>query len=477
MLVGGAGLFLVALDFSINVSLPTMRDSLGASLVTVQWIIILYHATRSGTGFGAGGIGDRFGLKRLFVAGVVAYTLTVGLISLQGSLGAVVSIRLLQGIGAGALFIAGPALVARAFGRPRRGTALGVTLAALALGQVTATLGGGWLSQNIGWQAIFWARVPIGAVVLIAAFALPKDERRTGEARARQPFDWTGAGLLFAAMFLLILALSFARLHGWLGALPVGLGAASAVLLLVSWAWQARAANPILPPRLLRLPAFRAGAVSNLLATVASFVMWFLFPFYVADALGRGPLVLGALLAAMSAAGFVGSSAGGWLADRIGDRRSTFAGAALTAAGLASVGTLGGDATVAEVVLRVALVGFGFGFHQGAVYALTMRAAPREHAGAGAAMLAVAQTIGTVASIAIMTSVLAWRRDAVAASLSDTGAFLEGYRYACLVAAGVAVAAGACVISLSTRMPRRAQGGVEPGDGWRSGKGERNSGP
>ena len=233
VLVGGAGLFLVALDFSINVSLPTMRDSLGASLVTVQWIIILYHATRSGTGFGAGGIGDRFGLKRLFVAGVVAYTLAVGLISLQGSLGAVVSIRLLQGIGAGALFIAGPALVARAFGRPRRGTALGVTLAALALGQVTATLGGGWLSQNIGWQAIFWARVPIGAVVLLAAFALPKDERRTGDSKARQAFDWTGAGLLFAAMFLLILAFSFARLHGWLGALPVGLGAASAVLLLV----------------------------------------------------------------------------------------------------------------------------------------------------------------------------------------------------------------------------------------------------
>ena len=74
VLVGGAGLFLVALDFSINVSLPTMRDSLGASLVTVQWIIILYHATRSGTGFGAGGIGDRFGLKRLFMAGVIAYT-------------------------------------------------------------------------------------------------------------------------------------------------------------------------------------------------------------------------------------------------------------------------------------------------------------------------------------------------------------------------------------------------------------------
>ena len=183
--------------------------------------------------------------------------------------------------------------------------------------------------------------------------------------------------------------------------------------------------------------------------------MWFLFPFYVADALGRGPMALGVLLAAMSAAGFAGSSAGGWLADRIGDRRATFAGAALTAAGLACVGTLGGDATLIAVGLRAALVGFGFGFHQGAVYALTMRATPREHAGAGSAMLAVSQTIGTVASIAIMTSILAWRQDAAATGLSETAAFLAGYRHAYLVAAAVAVAAGAVVVNLSPRMLRR----------------------
>lgn len=189
VLVGGAGLFLVALDFSINVSLPTMRDSLGESLVTVQWIIILYHATRSGTGFGAGGIGDRFGLKRLFVAGVAAYTLAVGLISLQGSLGAVVSLRLFQGVGAGFLFVSAPALVSRAFGPSGRGAALGVTLSALALGQIAATLGGGWLSQSVGWEAIFWVRVPIGAAVLLPALALPGDGSSRPRERPTRPFD------------------------------------------------------------------------------------------------------------------------------------------------------------------------------------------------------------------------------------------------------------------------------------------------
>ncbi|MBM3957594.1 MAG: MFS transporter, partial [Gemmatimonadetes bacterium] len=185
------------------------------------------------------------------------------------------------------------------------------------------------------------------------------------------------------------------------------------------------------------------------------FGMWFLFPFYVADALGRGPAVLGVLLAAMSAAGFAGSAAGGRLADRAGDRRSAFGGAVLTAAGLACVGTLDGEAAVGMVGLCAAVVGFGFGFHQGAVYALTMRATPDERAGAGSAMLAVTQTIGTVASIAILTSVVAWRRAAVAPALPETEAFLAGYRYAYLLAAAVALAAGAVVAPFSLKRAQR----------------------
>jgi MFS family permease len=204
----------------------------------------------------------------------------------------------------------------------------------------------------------------------------------------------------------------------------------------------------VLPPALFRVPELRAGGVSNLLATVASFSMWFLFPFYVADVLGRGPMLLGVLLAAMSAAGFAGSAAGGWLADRLGDRWATFAGAAFTAVGLVCVGALGAEAAVGVVGLCALVVGFGFGFHQGGVYALTLRAAPQERAGAGSAMLAVTQTIGTVASIAILTSILSWRRAAIAPGISDADAFLAGYRWAYLLACAVAVAAGLAVVRL-----------------------------
>jgi MFS family permease len=166
--IGSGALFLGALDFSINVNLPRFRSDLGETLVSVQMIIIMYHGARSGTGFVAGGIADRFGIKWPLAVGIVFFTVAVGLISLQDSLTPIVLLRIPQGIGVAILFTLAPALVARAFGPRKRGAALGVTLAAMGAGTFVGTLGGGLLGQEIGWEAIFWARIPVGLALLIA---------------------------------------------------------------------------------------------------------------------------------------------------------------------------------------------------------------------------------------------------------------------------------------------------------------------
>ena len=105
--MGGGALFLAALDFSINVNLPRFRTDLGETLVSVQLIIVLYHGARSGTGFIAGGVADRFGIKWPLIAGIVLYTLAVGLISMQDSLAPIVALRIPQGVGVAILFTLG----------------------------------------------------------------------------------------------------------------------------------------------------------------------------------------------------------------------------------------------------------------------------------------------------------------------------------------------------------------------------------
>ena len=441
--IGSGALFLGALDFSINVNLPRFRSDLGETMIRVQLIIIMYHGARSGSGFVAGGIADRFGIKWPLVSGIVLYTTAVGLISLQDSLTPIVALRIPQGIGVAILFTLAPALVARAFGPSRRGAALGVTLGAMGLGTFASTLGGGLLGQEIGWPAIFWARIPIGIALLLATvIALNGNLAQSIPGRTNHRFDLPGSLTVFAALFTFVLAMSFARDGGWLTPLPLVLFALTFVLGLIFAKGKKSGRFTIFPAGLTTFSGFKSGTLSNLLLTVASFVMWFLFPFYVADVMGRSGLTLGALLALMASMNFLGSGIAGWLADRAGDRPIIFIGTILTAIGLVFVGTAGDNPEMSRVMISTAVLGLGFGIHQAAVYALTLRGTPSEYAGSTSAALTVSQTIGTVMSIALMTSLLNWRQD------SHNATFDEAYQFAYFTAAGIALVSGIIVLRL-----------------------------
>ena len=446
--IGSGALFLGALDFSINVNLPRFRSDLGETMIRVQLIIIMYHGARSGSGFVAGGIADRFGIKWPLVSGIVLYTTAVGLISLQDSLTPIVALRIPQGIGVAILFTLAPALVARAFGPSRRGAALGVTLGAMGLGTFASTLGGGLLGQEIGWPAIFWARIPIGIALLLATvIALNGNLAQSIPGRTNHRFDLPGSLTVFAALFTFVLAMSFARDGGWLTPLPLVLFALTFVLGLIFAKGKKSGRFTIFPAGLTAFSGFKSGTLSNLLLTVASFVMWFLFPFYVADVMGRSGLTLGALLALMASMNFLGSGIAGWLADRAGDRPIIFIGTILTAIGLVFVGTAGDNPEMSRVMISTAVLGLGFGIHQAAVYALTLRGTPSEYAGSTSAALTVSQTIGTVMSIALMTSLLNWRQS------SHNATFAEAYQFAYFTAAGIALVSGMIVL----RLRREAQ--------------------
>ena len=339
------------------------------------------------------------------------------------------------------LFTLAPALIARAFGHSRRGRALGFTLAAMGAGTFTGALGGGVMGEEFGWPAIFWMRIPIGlALLIITVIGLNQSYTRAIRHREKKRFDLLGSAVLFTSLFTFVLGLSFARVDGWIAPLPIALLLTSVALGLAFAKGNKTGNFTILPIGLTSFPGFKSGAGSNFLITVSSFVMWFLFPFYVTDVMGKDGLILGALLALMAGMNFVGSAVAGYLADRVGDRLITFIGAMLTAIGLAVAGTQGNAPAMALVILATTVIGVGFGAHQAAVYALTLRGTPAEYTGSTSAGLTVSQTIGTVVSIALMTSLLSWQQS------TNGGSFVEAYRITYLAAAGIAVLAGAIVI-------------------------------
>ena len=369
------------------------------------------------------------------------YTTAVAIISIQNSLTPIVALRVPQGIGVAILFTLAPALIARAFGPSRRGSALGFTLAAMGAGTFAGALGGGLLGEEFGWPAIFWMRIPIGIILLIATI-IGLNQSYAGAVRdqVKKRFDLVGSAILFASLFTFVLGLSFARVDGWIAPLPMTLLITSGVLGLTFAKGNKTGNFTILPIGLMNFPGFKSGAGSNFLITVASFVMYFLFPFYVTDVMGKSVLTLGALLALMAIMNLVGSAVAGYLADRVGDRLITFVGSILTAIGLVLAGIQGNAPPMPIIILATVVIGVGFGAHQAAVYALTLRGTPPEHSGSTAAGLTVSQTIGTVVSITLMTSLLNWQQS------FNERSFAEAYQNLYLIAGGIAVLAGAIVI-------------------------------
>ena len=241
------------------------------------------------------------------------------------------------------------------------------------------------------------------------------------------------AAVLVAAVLCLVIGLRLGRSIGWDEAPVLVLLPLAPIMLGIFWRVEQTAPWPVLPLNLLRNRGFAVSSFTMFIAYFCTFVIWFIFPFYVADHLGRGPATIGVLLGinALMISGFAGL--GGWLSDRIGTTPVGLAGMLLLAAGLAYTGFLGTDSSLGQVAIRVGIVGIGLGLFQASAYALMMGSVPAERFGTAGATLSLAQAVGSVLAIAIIGGVFAWRNDyhsAASAGLGDaeTVAFMAAFK-------------------------------------------------
>ena len=397
-LAAGLGMFLAALDIALNVALPSIRSDFASDYQTVQWIIVVFIATRAGLVLTAGNLADRLGLRRVYLFGGVTYLVSMVCIALSPNLGVLVGFRVLQALGTGCLYAVSPAIAASLFPESRRGLSMGLTSASQATGMLAGTLGAGLLVQWFDWEAVFLGRIPFTVLALVLGVWWMGHGRRGS---GKQRFDLVGAATLFGALTCLVIGLRLARSIGWDSPGPLALLVLAPVLMAVFWWTEGRVSWAILPRGLLRIRGFVVSSGATFLAHLGVFVIWFIFPFYVEDSLGRGPAALGALLAVMAGLNIGFSIAGGWLCDRTGPRVVGVTGLVVLAAGLLVMGFLDGQSTMGQVAGSIALVGSGMGLFQSSAYSLMMGSVPPERFGTAAAMLSLSQAFGTVLSVAV----------------------------------------------------------------------------
>ena len=441
--------FLIILDTSIiGIALPQIRDALGFSESSLQWVFNAYVIAFGGLLLLGGRLSDLLGARRLFAAGFAILVASSLLAGLAWSDAALVAGRALQGLGAALIAPAAMTLVFRLFTTPRElGRAMGVWGAAAPAGGTAGVFLGGVITQWISWRWTFLINVPIGVLVLAATPALlPPVQGRRGRV------DVAGALSGTAAVSLAVYAIVTANDRGWGAAGTILLLAAAGALLAVFVALQSRRPDPLVPLRIFRTPNLSAANVVMLLLGAAWIPMWFYLNLYLQQVLGFDAFESGAALLPMTVAIMVLMvGATGKLVGRLGYKLPLVAGLLVLALGMVLFGRMPvGGSFVADVLAASLVAAVGMSLSYIPTLIASLSAVKPEDTGLASGIVNTSYQIGSALGLAAMTAI------ALASTNGATSADLNHGFHAVFIGAATLTAAAAGLAFIALRSPRLA---------------------
>ena len=446
------GDLMIVLDTTIvNVALPSIRESLGFSEASLAWVVNAYLLTFGGFMLLGGRLGDLFGHRRLFVAGIGLFTaasLACGLAETQAML---VAARAVQGLGGAIVAAVALSLIMTLFTEPgERAKAMGVIGFVAAGGGSIGVLLGGVLTDTLSWHWIFLVNVPVGIAVVVASFATLPAGRVPGASRR---LDVAGAVTITSALVLAVYAIVNGNEAGWTSAQTLGLLAAAAVLGVVFCVIESRVDSPLVPLRLFRLRNVATANVVGVLWSAAMFAWFFLSALYLQLVLGYDPLQVGlAFLPANLLMGAFSLGLSAKLVMRFDIRTPLTIGMGLVALGLVLFARAPADGSfVTDVLPAMLILGIGVGMAMNPVLLASMSDVAPEEAGLASGVVNTAFMMGGALGLAVLAS-LAAHRTGGSTAVADLNA---GYQVAFLVGA-IFAAAAAAVAALVLRSSQPA---------------------
>ena len=407
------GTFVYVLDFFVvNVALPSIQRGLAASPAAIEWIVAGYGLSSAAFLITGGRLGDHYGRRKMFCAGIAVFTVASALCGAAPDAGFLIAARLAQGIGGAVMAPNVLSILGTTYSGPARVKAISVYGMVMGLAAVGGQLIGGLLiSANVaglGWRLIFWVNVPVGIAALALARRLVPESRaaESGTGSAGR-LDLRGAALLTAALVAILLPLLDGRQQGWppwswacLAAGPVILG-----LFAVHLRRAARhAGHPLLDPAIFAVRAFRAGVACQLLFYCQTAAGYLLLALYLQEGRGLSPMKAGGVFAVL-ALGFIATSfRAPALTVRFG-RRVIATGALLAALGnvllILAVLPGGPGAPLVALFPGLFLVGAGQGLCLTPLTTTVLSHADATRAGSVSGALATAQQVGNAVGVAV----------------------------------------------------------------------------
>jgi len=459
------GVLMIVLDTTIvNVALPSIKTDLHFTDASLVWVVNAYMLTFGGFLLLGGRLGDLYGHRRLFLAGIVVFTgasLACGLAHSQEML---VAARAVQGVGGAVVTAVALSLIMMLFQTPAdRAKAMGIYGFVCAGGGSVGVLLGGLLTSTLDWHWIFLVNIPLGAIVF--AWCLRLLPGGSGHA-AGGKLDVGGAITVTLSLMLAVYAIVNGNENGWTSARTLGMLAAAVVLLVVFLVVESRVREPLMPLGMFRLRNVAAANVVGVLWAAAMFAWFFLSALYMQLVLGYGPMQVGlAFLPAnlIMAAFSLGLSAK--IVMRFGIRGPIAVGLLLAAAGLALFAFAPEDGEFATHVLPgMVLLGIGAGMALNPVLLAAMSDVSPADSGLASGLVNTAFMMGGALGLAVLASTAAAKTAALQALGVDARAAINGgYHVAFLLGALCAAAAAAYgYLVIRARMPAAAQQAGDP---------------
>lgn len=437
--VTGAALFMVVLDNLIVAStLPAIERSLHAPLSSLEWVLDAYILAFGALMLTAAAIGERYGRRRTFIAGLLIFSLASAAGGLAPTVGTLVAARAIQGAGGAVIMPLTLTLLGAAFSGERRARAIGTWSAISGAGVALGPIVGGLLAELASWHWIFWVNVPVG---LLAAALAP---RSLAESRGRaERIDLAGLALASGGLLSIVWATVRANANGWTAPVTVG-GIAGGVILLVAFAiWESRAKTPMVPLRFFAVRSFATANVANFTLGFAMFAGFVMVIQYLTAVHGEGPISSGVHALFWTALPMIVSPA----AARLGRRTSAVpligVGLSLVSAGLAGLVLLT-SASTSPMAIAPALVLIGTGIGLVIPNAAAGGIAPfaADEIGKASGVMSTSRQVGSVFGVSVALAL--FQSGSAAGNLS-------GGVHAGLIAGAVAAAAGAA-LSLAERV-------------------------
>jgi EmrB/QacA subfamily drug resistance transporter len=447
--------FMVVLDATVvNVALPSIQAALHFTPQSLQWIVNAYTLVFGGFLLLGGRASDLLGRQRVFIAGVVIFTIASAINGIAGSSNVLIAGRALQGLGGALVSPAALSIVTTTFAEGRdRTRALGVWSAIAAGGAAAGLVIGGLLTETLSWRWVFFINLPIGILATVLALRLVPNSRADDRP---DTYDAAGAVTVTGGLLVLVFAIVKAQSYGWGSAKTIGLFALAVLLLVLFVAIERRSRAPLIRLGIFRMRSLTGSNATMLLVMSGLFAMFYFASLYLQQTLGYGPLEAGLAFVPFTLGIIVGAGLSQSLIQRIGVRAVTYIGLALGTAGLLYFARLPiHGAYLPDVLPTIVAVSVGMGMTFVPCTLLATTNVANADAGLASGLLNTSQQVGGALGLAILSTLATSRTNHLltggATPIADRGAaVVSGYHVAFAVGAMMLVAGG-LVLLLTVR--------------------------